>query len=58
MRAGLGGLRLTPAAFWSLSPAELLVMLGLDASTAPLGRARLAELSALYPDEGKEAGDG
>lgn len=53
MRAGLVGLRLQPAAFWALTPAELLLMLGLSEATAPLGRDRLAELAAAYPDDVK-----
>lgn len=55
MRAGLGGLRLSPAQFWALSPAELLVMLGTDAGRAPLTRQRLAELAKRFPDISDEA---
>ncbi len=50
MRAGLHGLRLTPAQFWALTPAELLMMLGVDAASAPMARARLDALSRAYPD--------
>ncbi|SDW48786.1 rcc01693 family protein [Roseicitreum antarcticum] len=50
MRAGLRDLRLTPAQFWALTPMELRMMLGLDAGTAPLTRARLEELAAAFPD--------
>ena len=51
MRAGMQGLGLRPAEFWDLTPADLLMMLGLDGTSAPvLGRQRLAELSAQYPD--------
>ncbi len=53
LRAGLGQLRLTPEQFWRLSPAELRIMLGAEAAPAPLTRARLDELAAAYPDQGK-----
>jgi uncharacterized phage protein (TIGR02216 family) len=36
MRAGLHGLKLTPDVFWSLTPAELQLMLGSRAGTAPM----------------------
>ncbi|MEY2961852.1 MAG: hypothetical protein RLZ60_1682 [Pseudomonadota bacterium] len=51
MRLGLRGLRLSPREFWALTPAELLLIAGLDAATPAMGRARLAELAILYPDE-------
>lgn len=47
---GRGGLGLTPEQFWRLTPAELRLMLGLDAGPSPLTRARLAELAAAFPD--------
>lgn len=50
MRLGLSGLRLTPAQFWALTPAELMVMLGLDGAEMPMGRARLEELAQAFPD--------
>ncbi|GGD40643.1 rcc01693 family protein [Sinisalibacter lacisalsi] len=50
MRLGLRGLGLTPAQFWALTPAELMLMLGVDGATAPLGRARLEELARAFPD--------
>ena len=53
MRAGLRELRLEPAVFWRLSPVELRIMLGAEAAPAPLTRARLDELAAAYPDQGK-----
>ena len=53
MRAGLHGLRLTPAQFWALTPAELLMMLGVDAASALMARARLEALSRAYPDRPK-----
>lgn len=42
---------LRPCEFWMLTPAELLLVLGLDASEKPLNRARLAELEKLYSDQ-------
>ncbi|MBU2958635.1 phage tail assembly chaperone [Paracoccus sp. 1_MG-2023] len=50
MRAGLVGLRLHPDQFWSLTPAELALMLGLGPSVPRMSRNRLAELAARYPD--------
>ena len=50
MQLGLHDLRLSPAAFWALTPSELLVMLGAEAREAPLGRSRLEELAAVFPD--------
>ena len=52
MRAGMLGLRLRPAQFWALTPAELLLMLGLDGARPPMARAQLEELAAAYPDKG------
>ncbi len=52
LRAGIGGLHLQPRDFWALTPAELLMMLGLDRDTPPvLDRARLNELSRQFPDK-------
>ena len=52
MRAGMLGLRLRPVEFWALTPAELLLMLGLDGAQPTMARARLEELAAAYPDKG------
>lgn len=52
MRLGLSGLRLTPAEFWALTPAELMLMLGREGGAAPLGRDRLEELARAFPDRG------
>ncbi len=58
MQLGLRVLRLRPAEFWALTPAELRLMLGDEAqATAVLGRTRLDELLAAYPDRPPE-GDG
>ena len=50
MRAGITGLGLKPAEFWALTPAELALMLGIEAGPRGMDRSRLAELAALYPD--------
>ena len=50
MRLGPNRLRLTPDQFWGLTPAELMVMLGKDGASAPLGRQRLEELARAFPD--------
>lgn len=57
MRAGLHELRLTPSVFWQLTPIELRIMLGAEATAQPLTRARLEELAAAFPDPKKEAKD-
>ena len=43
-----------PRAFWALTPAELMHALGKSGGDAPLGRARLEELAAAFPDDEKE----
>lgn len=58
IRAGLHGLGLEPTVFWRLTPAELRIMLGAEAGTPPLTRARLAELAAAFPDDKREMGNG
>ena len=59
MRAGMRGLGLMPDAFWSLTPAELRLMLGQGAGTGPMSRAGLDALLATYPDKGLgECNDG
>lgn len=49
LRLGCRGLGLRPAEFWALTPAELTLMAG-RRGAAPLGRTRLDELMAAYPD--------
>ena len=51
MRVAFQGLRLSPEAFWALTPAELALMLGEGASAAPLTRGGLDDLLRMYPDE-------
>lgn len=50
MRAGMVGLRLTPEAFWRLTPAELRLILGQGSGAAPLNRSGLDDLMAQWPD--------
>lgn len=56
MRAGLQGLGLSPDVFWSLTPAELRVMLGLEGQEAPMLQAGLEALMAAWPDDMNERG--
>lgn len=59
MRAGMQGLRLTPEAFWRLTPAELRLLLGQGGGSAPLNRAGLNALMSAWPDEKRgESDDG
>lgn len=51
MRAGLHDLGLHPTQFWTLTPAELQLMLGRGAQTGPLLGAGLKALMAAYPDD-------
>lgn len=39
-----------PAEMWALTPAELMIVLGRGGGPAAMGRARLEELAAAYPD--------
>lgn len=54
MRAGMCGLGLKPWEFWSLTPAELQLLLGEGSGGRPLGRQRLDELMAAFPDRRSE----
>lgn len=54
MRAGLHDLRLQPAEFWALTPAELQMMLGGGQAVAPMDRHRLDELQRVFPDLSEE----
>ncbi|MEP2921000.1 rcc01693 family protein [Sulfitobacter sp.] len=54
MRAALHGLGLAPDVFWSLTPAELGLMLGNDTSCSPMLSDGLAALMAAYPDKNKD----
>lgn len=50
MQAGMRGLGLRPDQFWALTPAELALMLGVEAGAAGMTRARLDEMLARFPD--------
>lgn len=50
MRLGLVELRLPPAVFWDLTPAELMLMAGFDDAPMALGRSGLDALLARFPD--------
>lgn len=54
MRFGLGVLRLSPDAFWALTPAELMLMSGHTPGAVPMGQARLAQILAEFPDVPQE----
>ena len=49
MRAGLGGLRLSPDVFWTMTPRELTAAIGAVAA-APMTRSRLQALAQEFPD--------
>ncbi len=57
MRAGMQGLRLTPEAFWALTPAEFQMMLGDPGQAAPLLSDGLEALMAAWPDKPKGVRD-
>ncbi|NDR56062.1 phage tail assembly chaperone [Aliiruegeria sabulilitoris] len=58
MRLGLRELGLAPEAFWKLTPVELLVKLGADASRPAFSRARLNELARAFPDRNRKTDHG
>ncbi|MCX7888568.1 MAG: phage tail assembly chaperone [Rhodobacteraceae bacterium] len=53
MRIGIGELRLRPAEFWAMTPAEFLLAAGRMPAVAPMDRARLEALARQWPDGGK-----
>lgn len=58
MKVGLRGLRLSPEAFWALTPAEFQLMLDEPGKNGPLLSTGLDALMAVYPDkESKDEGD-
>jgi uncharacterized phage protein (TIGR02216 family) len=57
MRAGLHGLRLDPARFWALTPAELALLLGQGGAQAPMARSGLDRLMRDFPDPMKGSQD-
>jgi uncharacterized phage protein (TIGR02216 family) len=58
IQAGLHQLRLHPAQFWALTPAELQIMLGATGARAPLGRLQLDALLRDFPDDVKDDENG
>jgi uncharacterized phage protein (TIGR02216 family) len=57
MRVGLVELGLSPEVFWGLTPAELMLMAGMESgSGAALTKVGLDELMARFPD--RAASDG
>lgn len=55
MALGLGGLRLAPEAFWTMTPRELASMLGATSMGArPMDRDRLDGLMRRFPDHRKD----
>ena len=50
MRAGMREAGLKPEEFWALTPGELALILGREGTG--MGRGRLEELAALFPDGG------
>lgn len=52
LKAGVQGAGLRPHELWALTPYELSLVLGTDAVQAPLNRARLMEMDALYSAAG------
>ena len=51
MRLGLVVLRLRPDQFWALTPAELMLMAGVDGGVSSLSRAGLTNLAVSFPDK-------
>ncbi|MBE0452080.1 rcc01693 family protein [Roseovarius autotrophicus] len=58
LRAGVQGLGLRPAEFWTLTPVELRLMLGEGHGPRPMARAGLEALLAAFPDGTGDLGDG
>ena len=56
MELGLVRLRLPPAVFWDLTPAELMLMAGFSGGRPALTRAGLAGLLARFPDKARGTG--
>ena len=51
MRLGMVQLRLAPDLFWNLTPAELMLLAGAQATPRAMTRSGLAALLAQFPDE-------
>lgn len=50
MKHGIGGLRMKPEAFWSLTPAELMMLSGRANSGRPIDRNEFDALIRSFPD--------
>ena len=50
LKLGLTHLRLSPGEFWALTPVELMLMLGPEASLRPMDKTGLQALLEAYPD--------
>ncbi|MEO1549374.1 MAG: phage tail assembly chaperone [Pseudomonadota bacterium] len=50
LRVALRDLRLSPEAFWALTPAEFLILTGLDQGGGAMTRSQLDLLSRRFPD--------
>lgn len=57
MRVGIGGLRLSPADFWRLTPAELALMVGDPVGVRPMDRCGFDRLRQAWPDDGRKHRD-
>ena len=53
IRVGIYGLKLSPEVFWTLTPAELRVMLGEMEHAAPMSSEGLGALMSAWPDQEK-----
>lgn len=56
MRVAYQGLGLSPKAFWAMTPAEFLILLGPESGAAPLRRDAFDALLARFPDMKNEDG--
>lgn len=56
MRLAFQGFGLSPEAFWRMTPAEFLILLGPDNGAAPLRRDAFDALLARFPDKQNEDG--
>ncbi|MEM9434925.1 MAG: phage tail assembly chaperone [Pseudomonadota bacterium] len=53
LKMGVREAGLKPNEFWALTPAEVTLLLGLDAVEKPLNRARLEEMDRLFAGQSK-----
>ncbi|WP_299651722.1 rcc01693 family protein [uncultured Jannaschia sp.] len=57
MTAGIRGLRLRPAEFWAMTPADLAFLLGHGDGKSPLDRNGLESLIRRFPDKAGNQND-